>query len=325
MLSMPNCYGNILKLQSLRCLCTIVDEGFNISRAARILHTSQPGISKQIRVLEQELAVEILLRRGGRIAGLTAPGNAVLGIARQMVRDAENLRRISEDFANQASGRLILATTHLHARYVLLHVVEDFRRRYPAVQLVLRQGTPSEIFRLLASGDADIGISNEIAAGSPALLELACGKMPRCVVVPKGHPLTRLRRLTLKQISGYPLITLARLSPGGLAVARAFALAGLEPRIVMEAIDTDVAKAYVEMGLGIAIMPVVAVDSKRDNTLTAIDATSLFGAGTMSIALDPRCYLRAYMYDFIAMLSPAWTRERVNAALRVPAVRQSMI
>ena len=311
-----------MKLQRLRCLCTIVDEGFNISRAARMLHTSQPGVSKQIRLLEQELKADILMRRGGRISGLTAPGTAVLAIARQMVRDSENLRRIGEDFADHDSGRLILATTHLHARYVLLHVVENFRTRYPAVQLVLRQGSPNQIFQLVATGEADIGISNEVAAGTPALLELACGKMARSVVVRRGHPLTRVRRLTLKHIARYPLITLDRLSPGGRAVARAFALGGLEPKIVMQAIDTDVAKAYVELGLGIAIMPAVAVDARRDSNLTAIDATRVFGAGTMSIAIDPRSYLRTYMYDFIRMLSPAWTRERVNAALRMPAARE---
>ena len=311
-----------MKLQHLRCLCAIVDEGFNLSRAARRLHTSQPAVSKQIRLLEAELKADILLRRGGRVSGLTAQGVAVLAAARRMVRESENLRKIGEDFANQDSGRLVLATTHLHARHVLLHVVERFRQRYPAVQLVLRQGSPDQIFQLVASGEADIGISNEVAAGTPALLELACSKMPRSVVVRRGHPLTRALRLTLKQIARYPLITLDRLSPGGRAVARAFALAGLEPNIVMQAIDTDVAKAYVELGLGIAIMPAVAVDARRDGSVTAIDATKLFGAGTMSLAIDPRSYLRTYLYDFIHMLAPAWTRERVDAALRVPAAKE---
>lgn len=311
-----------MKLQHLRCLCAIVDEGFNISRAARVLHTSQPGVSKQIRLLEAELKAEILLRRGGRICGLTAQGGPVLSAARRMVRESENLRRIGEDFAHQDSGRLVLATTHLHARYVLLHVVGKFRERYPAVQLVLRQGSPDEIFQLVASGEADIGISNEFAAGTPALLELACTKMPRCVVVPRGHALTKVLRLSLKQLARYPFITLDRLSPGGRAVARAFALAGLELNIVMQAIDTDVAKAYVELGLGIAIMPAVAVDARRDTALTAIDATRLFGAGTMSLAIDPRSYLRTYMYDFIRMLSPRWTRERVNVALRMPGAKE---
>lgn len=305
-----------MNLQHLRCLCTIVDEGFNISRAARTLHASQPGVSKQVRLLEQEIRADVLLRRGGRITGLTTAGMAVVSIARHMLRDAESLRRVGEDLANRDSGQLVLATTHLHARYVLLEVVKNFRKRYPAVQLVLRQGSPNQIVQLVGSAEADIGITNEVPSGSAALVELACGKLTRSVVTPHGHPLTRLRRLTLKQIARYPIITLERSSPGGRAVARAFATHGIEPNVVMQAIDTDVAKAYVELGLGIAIMPTVAVDPRRDGALVAMDATHLFGAGTMRVAIDPRSYIRTYMYDFIQMLSPAWSRDRIDAALR---------
>lgn len=307
-----------MNLQQLRCLCAVVDEGFNISRAARTLHASQPGVSRQVRLLEEELKVEILSRRDGRISGLTPPGVSVLDYAREMLRCADNLRRVGEDFANQASGQLVSAITHVHARYILPQVATEFRRRYPGVRLVLRKGTPEQILELVTSGEADLGISNRIARdpGSPLVVELACGDLPRSVVVQRDHPLTRLSRLTLEEVARYPLIALEPTSSSGRAVTSAFEAAGIQPNIVMQAIDPDVAKACVVSGVGIAVIPAVSVEPSRDSTLAALDAAHLFGSGDTTLMIDPRSYLRAYTYDFIHMISPAWPREQVEAELR---------
>jgi LysR family cys regulon transcriptional activator len=305
-----------MTLQQLRYLCAIVDQGFSISGAAAVLHTSQPGISKQMRLLEQELKADVLLRRGGRIVGVTQPGASVLAVARRMLNDADNLRRIGEEFTREGAGTLVLATTHTHARYVLLRVIERFRRRYPDVQLTLRQGSPEQIFDLVSSAEADIGITSEMPEDARGLLELECSDMPRCVIVPLRHPLLRLKRLTLEHVARYPLITLDPSLTGGRAVSRAFEAKGIRPQIVMRAIDADVIKAYVEQGLGIAVLPTVAYDKARDRKLRAIEATQVFGSATMVIALAARTYLRGYMYDFIQSVAPQWDRERIEAHLR---------
>jgi LysR family cys regulon transcriptional activator len=305
-----------MNLRQLRYLHGIAEEGFNISRAAAALHTSQPGISKQIQLLEQELGVDVLVRKGNRVVGVTEPGQAILGVARRMLQDAENLKKISADFTEKGRGRLVLATTHIHARYVLRDVIGDFIKRHPAVQLVLRQGTPSQTAQLVASGEADIGISSEPSEPVHSLVLLPCLKLERSVITPRKHPLLREKRLTLKAIAKHPIITLDQSLAGGSAVLRAFAEAKIEPNIVLTAIDADVIKTYVELGLGIAILPSVAYEPARDRSLQAIDAHKLFEPTITRIELRRENYLRSYMYDFITALAPGWTREAIDKAMR---------
>lgn len=306
-----------MNLRQFRYLCGIADQGYNISRAAVALHTSQPGISKQIRLLEQELGVELLLRKGNRVAGLTEPGRAVLAVARRLLHEAESLKRIGEDFTRQETGRLVVATTHIHARYVLRGVIRDFIRRHPAVRLVLRQGSPSQTQQLVASGEADLGVSSEPPGESvPDLVKLPAHRLERSVIAPRGHPLLRVPRLTLRAIAAYPIITYDASFVGGSAVLRAFERAGLEPNIVLTAIDADVIKSYVELGLGVAILPSVAYEPERDRRLRARDAGRLFDPTVTRIEIRRGAYLRSYMYDFITLLAPNWDREAIERAMR---------
>jgi LysR family cys regulon transcriptional activator len=305
-----------VNLRQLRYLHGIAEQGFNISRAAVALHTSQPGISKQIQMLEQEVGVDILVRKGNRIVGFTGPGKAILEVARRMLRDAENLRRIGEDFTRKDAGRLVVATTHIHARYALRSVLRNFMRRHPDVRLVLRQGSPSQSAQLVASGEADIGVSSEPPEPVHELIMLPSAKLQRSVIAQAGHPLLREKRLTLKSIARYPIITYDQSYVGGSAVLRAFERAQIKPNIVLSAIDADVIKTYVELGLGIAILPSIAYEPARDRKLRAVDAGGLFEPTVTRIEIRRDNYLRSYMYDFITMVAPNWDRESIDRMRR---------
>lgn len=304
-----------MNLRQLRYLRGIADQGFNISRAAAALHTSQPGISKQIQLLERELGTAILLRRGNRIVGVTEPGQAVLGVARRMLGDADILRRIGEEFAHRKK-RLVVATTHIYARYVLRDVIRGFMRRHPDVQLSLRQGNPAQIAHWVAAGEADVGISSEPPEPIRGLALLPCASLERSVIAGARHPLLREKRLTIAKLARYPLLTLDQSFPGGAAVLQAFGGAGIEPNIVLSAIDADVIKAYVELGLGIAILPSIAYEPGRDRRLRAIDAGHLFAPTITHVAIRRDGHLRADTYDFIHMVAPGWPREAVDRAMR---------
>ena len=305
-----------MNLRQLRYLHGIAEAGYNISRAATVLHTSQPGISKQIQMLEHEIGVDILVRRGNRIVGVTEPGQAILDVARRMLQDADNLKRIGEDFTRKESGRLVVATTHLHARYVLRNVIRDFIRRHPEVQLVLRQGSPAQTAHLVASGEADIGISSRPAEPGRDLVTLPCLKLERSVITLARHPLLSEKRLTLRAIARFPIITLDQTFAGGSAVLQAFDVAGIKPNVVLSAIDADVIKTYVELGLGIAILPSIAYEPRRDRRLRAIDAAKLFDPTVTCIEIRRENYLRSYMLDFIRSIAPQWSRESIDQATR---------
>ena len=305
-----------MNLQQLRYLHGIAEQGFNISRAAAALHTSQPGISKQIQMLEQEIGVAILLRKGNRIIGVTEPGQAILDVARRMLHDADNLKRIGDDFTTKDAGRLVVATTHMHARYVLRDVIRDFIRRHPSVQLVLRQASPAQTAQLVASGEADIGVSSQPPESVSDLVMLPRYELNRSVITPKGHPLLKEKRLALKSIAKYPIITLDQSFVGGSAVLRAFEAAHIKPNIVLSAIDADVVKTYVELGLGIAILPSIAYEPRRDSKLRAVDAAKLFEPTVACIELRRENYLRSYMLDFIQRIAPQWSRETIAQAMR---------
>jgi len=304
-----------MKLQQLRYLCEVANQGLNLSKAAEILHTSQPGISKQIRLLENELGVDIFVRNGKRVVETTPPGRAILEIAERMLRDAKNLKQVGQEFANEASGSLTIATTHTQARYALPSAIQHFTARYPRVRLVLRQGNPTQIAELVTSGVADIAIATEAIELFSELVMLPCYQWNRCVIVPPRHPLLKLKELTLEAIAEHPIITYDFAFTGRSKINQAFDAKGLVPNVVLTAIDADVIKTYVELGLGIGILAQMAFEPSRDRHLRAIDASHLFEPSTTRIGISRNSYLRKYVYDFIEMFAPHLDRATVAAAM----------
>ncbi|PTQ82522.1 LysR family transcriptional regulator [Nitrosospira multiformis] len=304
-----------MKLQQLRYLCEVANQGLNLSKAAEILHTSQPGISKQIRLLENELGVDIFVRNGKRVVETTPPGRAILEIAERMLRDAKNLKQVGQEFANEASGSLTIATTHTQARYALPSAIQHFTARYPKVRLVLRQGNPTQIAELVTSGVADIAIATEAIELFSELVMLPCYQWNRCVIVPARHPLLKLKELTLEAIAEHPIITYDFAFTGRSKINQAFDAKGLVPNVVLTAIDADVIKTYVELGLGIGILAQMAFEPSRDRHLRAIDASHLFEPSTTRIGISRNSYLRKYVYDFIEMFAPHLDRATVAAAM----------
>lgn len=312
---MPDCYTGSVNLQQLRCVCAIVAHGFSISAAAEALHTSQPGVSRQLRNLEQELGVRVFQRNRRRIIALTEPGAAVLRVAQRVLGEVQSLRQIGADFTAQGSGSLTLGATHTHARYALPQTIERFTRRYPAVQLRLRQGTPTELARWVCAGDADLAISADPVEPFPELRLLPCYELPRVVLVRPDHPLRRLKRLSLEALARYPLITYDTAFAARAKIERAFGARGLLPNIVLSAADADVMKTYVRNGLGVAIVARLAYQPREDRDLRALDAAHLFEPNTIYVGMRRNSYLRRYMYDFIELFAPQWTREKVERAL----------
>jgi LysR family cys regulon transcriptional activator len=304
-----------MTLQQLRYLCGIVDQGFSVSRAAEVLFTSQPGISKQVQMLERELGIELLIRQGNRITGLTGAGVDVVEMGRRMLHDGDNIKRIGDEHTRRSTGRLVVATTHIHARYVLRPVIPRFKQKYAEVNLVLRQGSPAQIAEWVASGEVDVGIGGKPPQPVDDVVFLPCGALQRSVLAPLDHPLLRKRQLTLKAIAEHPLITLDTSFSGGWAVTNAFALAGIVPNIVLTAIDADVIKSYVELGLGVAVLPSIVHEPKRDLAIGARDASRLFAPTVTQIELRRGTYLRGYVVDFIAMVHPHWTSDAIRRAL----------
>lgn len=305
-----------MNLRQLRYLTEVVAQGFNITAAAAALHTSQPGISKQLILLERELGVDILQRRGNRIVGLTEPGKRVAEVARRMLLDAESLRHLGNELNAQDAGRLVVGTTHAQARYVLPGVLKRFRARYPRVQLVIRQENESRVPALVSSGELDIGLSAEPPQPHEDLLVLPCYELPRSVIVPARHPLLREKRLTLEKIARYPVITLDASFAGGRKVLQAFTAKGLPIEVAMSAIDADVIKSYVELGLGVAVLPSIAFEAGRDRHLRALDASHLFEPTVVCMQIRRNQYLRRHMFDFIQLLAPHWTPASIVAASR---------
>jgi LysR family transcriptional regulator, cys regulon transcriptional activator len=305
----------LMNLQQLRYLCGVVDAKFSVSRAAEALHTSQPGISKQIQMLERELGVEVLVRQGNRITGLTAPGEEIHAVARRMLWDARNLKHIGEEYSKKGKGRLTVATTHIHARYLLRPFIREIAQKYVDVSLELRQGDPGQIAKWVLSGEADLGFGATSSEQHENLAFLPCGKLERSVFTLAGHPLLKERALTLEAIAHYPIIMLDTSFAGGRAVIEAFAGAGIRPNIVMTATDADVIKAYVEIGQGIAILPSIAHDPERDPNLRSIEASHIFPPSTVYIVVQKGKYLRSYMHDFISMINPKWDRLAADKVL----------
>jgi LysR family transcriptional regulator, cys regulon transcriptional activator len=305
-----------MNLQQLRYLCGIADHQLNISKAAEALHTSQPGVTRQIRQFEEELKAELLVRQGNRISTLTEPGRVVVEIARRILRDVENIRSVGAEHADTNKGTLTVATTHVHARYVLMPILQRFRQRFPKVRLSVRQGNPDQIVQFVSAGGADLGLATAPTEEPPMLAGLPCYRFRRCVLVPKQHPLLKKKRITLVDMAAYPMINLDVSFASGVSVMSTFHANGIAPDVVLTATDAEVIKAYVAAGLGIATLPEIAFNPKRDAALTTIDARHLFPPNISYIWLQRHLYLRGYAAEFIRMLSATWTPTMIGRFMR---------
>src|SRR5262245_44289790 len=290
-----------MNFQQLRIVRETVRRNFNLTEVANSLFTSQSGVSKHIKDLEDELGVELFVRRGKRLTGLTDPGKEMIAVVERILVDTANIKRLGQQFSNREQGQLVIATTHTQARYILPHVVASFRTAFPKVRLTLHQGSPTEIAAMLSDGDADIGICTETLREASALITFPfCSRQHRGAV-PRGHALETVQPLTLEAIAEWPIITYHEGFTGRGNIDRTFAAAGLAPDIVMSAMDTDVLKAYVELGLGVGIIAAMAFDPKRDAGLKLIDAAHLFEANISLIAVRRGRYLRNSDYRFIEL------------------------
>jgi LysR family cys regulon transcriptional activator len=308
-----------MNLQQLRYLVAIVDHGLNVSDAAEALFTSQPGISKQIRQLEEELGLKVFVRQGKRLASLTPAGVGVVATARRALAEIGNLKRVADEFRREDSGTLTIATTHTQARYVLPQVLLAFANRYPKVKVVLHQGNPRQVAEQTAAGEADVGIATEALADYPELATLPCYTWNRCVIVPVGHPLAKHEgKLTLEAIARHPIVTYDSAFTGRSQINAAFAARGLAPNVVLSALDADVIKTYVELGMGVGIVASMAFDPARDRGFVMLEADHLFEPSTTRLALRRGVFLRGYVYAFIALFAPKHDRAAVDAALATP-------
>ena len=296
-----------------------VRQGFNLTTVAEVLHTSQPGVSRQIRELEDELGIAIFQRAGKRLTGLTPPGATVLPIVERLLQEADNLKHAGNEFAAQGRGTLTIAATHSQARYALPLAVRDFSAAHPQVALHLHQGSPRQVAELLLGGEADIGVATEALAGYPELVALPCYQWTHSVIVPPGHALAEDARrglpLTLARLAQFPIITYEAGYTGRSHIDEAFQRQGLGFNLVLSAMDADVIKTYVELGMGVGIIAAIAYDEQRDAQLAAIDARHLFASNMTRLALRRGSFLRGYVYDFISTFASPLTREVVDGAL----------
>jgi LysR family transcriptional regulator, cys regulon transcriptional activator len=304
-----------MNLHQLRFIREAVRQNFNLTEAAKALFTSQPGVSKGIIELEEELGVDVFTRHGKRIRGLTEPGREILRSVEVIMREIDALKRIGKEFAAQDSGSLTIATTHTQARYSLPKVVQAFTQRYPKVRLSLLQGNPKQIADMVLKDQADLAIATEAIAAVDGLVSLPCYQWEHVVVAPKGHALLKSKILTLEELAQYPLITYDAAFAGRNKIDHAFALRSLKPDILLEAIDADVIKTYVELGLGVGIIAGMAFDPERDSGLEAIKAGHLFGTNLSRLAVKQGAYLRSYVYTFIELLTPTLNRKLIEQVL----------
>ena len=304
-----------MNFQQLRSVREAVRRGFNLTEVAAALHTSQPGVSRQIRELEDELGVELFLRVGKRLTGMTPPGQQLLPTVERLLCEAENLRQAARDCASHDVGPLSLAATHSQARYALPGAVKDFRQLYPQVTLSLHQGSPRQIAQMLLNGEADIGIATEALDQYEQLVTLPCYSWTHSVVVPPDHPLLDGEPLTLARLARFPMVTYDEGFTGRSHIDEAFAKAGLKPSIVLSAMDADVIKTYVALGMGVGIVASIAFEAERDTALRALDAGALFGINLTRLAVRRGSYLRSYVYAFIESFAPMLNRTLVEKTL----------
>ena len=304
-----------MKLQQLRYIWEVAHHDLNVSATAQSLYTSQPGISKQIRLLEDELGVEVFARSGKHLTHLTPAGEVILELAGEMLRKADSIKRVAQEFSNERSGALSIATTHTQARYVLPGIINSFIGEYPDVSLSMQQGTPMQIAEMAAEGSVDFAIATEALELFSDLIILPCYRWNRCIVVPKDHPLAQLDRLTLDAVAAHPIVTYTFGFTGRSKLDDAFNSKGLTPKVVFTAVDADVIKTYVRLGLGIGIVAGLAYDDDLDKDLVKLDASHLFASSVTSLAFRRGTFLRGFMYDFISELAPHLSRDLVQEAL----------
>jgi LysR family cys regulon transcriptional activator len=302
-----------MKLQQLKYLLAIADNGLNITAAAEKLYTSQPGVSKQLKLLEEELGLQLFARKGKSLGSITPAGHQVIERARVIMQEAENIRSLASDYYHEEEGELSIATTHTQARYVLPDVVQEFRKRYPRVSLNLHQGTSEQIADMVAANEIDFAIATGARDLFSKLLLVPSYHWDRIIVVPKDHELAKLdRKLSLQDLAKHPLVTYVFSFGGQSSLKRAFADVGLEPDVVFTARDADVIKTYVRMGLGVGIVASMAEECDDHKDLTPIDASGLFPRSTTWIGFRKDAVLRRYMLDFIRLFAPHMTSEQLE-------------
>lgn len=304
-----------MNLRQLKSLCEIVDRGLSVSDAADATYRSQASVTRQIQKLELELGVELFVRSRNRLMGMTPQCEEIVSLARRMLQDAENMRSVVKSRQNDHAGDFRIATTHTQARYVLPQVIRRFVEKYPQVRLMLRQASPPECCRLVAQGNVDLALCSDPRDPPQELAEIRCYKLYRSVITPPRHPLLRYKPLTLEALARYPLITYDEAFSGRWIVNKTFADKGLSPHVVLSAVDADVSKVYVELGLGIAIFASVMFDPARDVNLRRIDVRHLFKPSYLNFIVRRHSYLRGYMYDFMQMFAPKVTRSVIEEAL----------
>lgn len=303
-----------MNFQQLRIIRETVRRNFNLTEVGNALFTSQSGVSKHIKDLEDELGVELFVRKGKRLLGLTDPGKDLLVLVERMLHDARNIKTLAEQYSQRDVGQLTVAATHTQARYALPRVIGEFKKAFPRVHLKLHQGSPQEIVDLLLEGEADIGIATEAVAEHQEIASFPFYHWHHALVVPDGHPLLALDKLTLDAIAEHPVITYHEGFTGRARIDRVFAEAGLAPDVIMSALDADVIKTYVELGLGVGIVASMAFHPKRDDGLVLIDCQHLFPENTAHIAIRRGHYLRGFAYRFIELCSPDLRESTVKAS-----------
>jgi len=301
-----------MNFQQLRIINETVRQNYNLTGVANALFTSQSGVSKHIKDLEDELNIELFIRKGKRFIGLTEPGKELVKIVERILFDTKNIKRLAEQFSNHDQGQLTIATTHTQAQYTLPSVVTQFKKAFPKVHLILHQSSPSEILSMLIDGQADIGIATEALESAVDLVSFPYYTWQHAVIVPSGHPLQSIYPLTLEAIAEFPIITYHQGFTGRSRVDQAFAKAGLIPDIAMSALDADVIKTYVKLGLGIGIVASVAFAPERDTTLIKLESEYLFEKNTTYISVRRNHYLRGYAYRFIELCIPILTESVVR-------------
>jgi LysR family cys regulon transcriptional activator len=303
-----------MKLQQLRYIWEVAHHGLNVSATAQSLYTSQPGISKQIRLLEDELGVEIFARSGKHLTRITPAGQAILETAGEILRKVDGIKQVAQEFSNPKKGSLSIATTHTQARYALPGIISKFIEQYPDVALHMHQGTPMQIAELAANGTVDFAIATEAMDLFSDLIMMPCYKWNRAIIVPKDHELAKMDELTLEAVARYPIVTYVFGFTGRSKLDDAFIDHGLSPKVVFTAADADVIKTYVRLGLGIGIVAKMAFDGNADDDLVALDASHLFAASVTNIGIRKGTFIRGFMYDFIQAFAPHLTQEVVDKA-----------
>ena len=304
-----------MKLQQLRCIFQIVQSEFNISKASEVLNTSQPGVSKQIKLLEDEIGIKIFQRNGKRLVNLTEPGELILSSIETILQESNNIKVISEEYIEKDQGTFTIATTHTQARYKLPKVVEEFVKKYPKTNLNIHQGNPSQVTDQIINGEADVGIATESINLSEDILTIPCYQWNRCVVMPKNHPLTEVRRITLEDLAAYPMITYDYAFTGSTIVSEVFKNANIEPNIMLTAIDADVIKTYVSLNMGIGLIAEMAFDASTDHPMVSRDVSHLFPLSTTYIGIRRENFLRKYTSDFIRMFIPKVSENELKKIL----------